>query len=83
MDPDSGAIITWLNQQGFGTGQMRIDFTIDVLIADASTPKRDFQPTGDFYSPDCDQVPVPVPVGGNLEGETGYACRQPRRTVLG
>ena len=74
MDPDSGAIITWLNQQGFGTGQMRIDFTIDVLIADASTPKRDFQPTDDFYSPDCDQVPVPVPVGGNLEGETGYAC---------
>ncbi len=74
LDPDNGAIITWLNQQGFGTGQMRIDFTIDVLIADASTPKRDFLATGDFYTPDCDQVPVPVPVGGNLEGETGYAC---------
>jgi serine/threonine-protein kinase len=35
---------------------------------------RTFTPTSDFYTPDCDHVAVPVPVGGNLEDETGYAC---------
>lgn len=74
VDPTSGAIIGWLNQQGFGTGQMRIDFSIEVLMADATTPQQSFQPTKDFFSPDCDQAAIPIPVGGNLEGETGYQC---------
>jgi serine/threonine-protein kinase len=47
---------------------------MEVLTVDASTPRRSFEPTGDVYSPDCDSVPIPVPVGGNLEGETGYEC---------
>jgi serine/threonine-protein kinase len=60
---------------GWGNGnKMQIDFDLDVLTASASTPKRTFTPTDDFFSPDCDQSAVPVPVGGNLEGETGYAC---------
>ncbi len=59
---------------GWGTGSFRIDFSIEVLEADASTPFRTFTPTGDFYSPDCDHVPFPVPPGGALEGETGYQC---------
>ena len=72
---DSDAIIASLKAAGgWGTGRMQIDFTIDVLTADASTPKQTFTPTSDFYSPDCDQVAVPVPPGGNLEGETGYEC---------
>lgn len=33
-----------------------------------------FETTDDFYEPDCEHVPYPVPVGGNLEGETGYEC---------
>jgi serine/threonine-protein kinase len=33
-----------------------------------------FTPTGDFYSPDCDHVPFPVPPNGALEGEQGYSC---------
>ena len=45
-----------------------------MLAADASTPMQAFTPTGDFYTPDCDRQPVPVPAGGNVEGETGYAC---------
>jgi len=45
-----------------------------VLEADASTPFRAFTRTGDFYSPDCDHVPMPVPPGGALEGESGYEC---------
>jgi serine/threonine-protein kinase len=53
---------------------MRIDFSIDVLTADASVPFQTFNPTGDFYSPDCDHVPFPVPANGAVEGEQGYAC---------
>ena len=60
---------------GWGAGnQLLIDFSIDVLSASASTPKMAFTPTDDFYTPDCDQTTVPVPPGGNLEGESGYVC---------
>ena len=62
---------------GWGNGDaVQIDFSIDVLTGDASAPMRTFAPTGDFYAPDCDHVAMPVPVGGNVEGETGYACTQ-------
>ncbi len=72
---DSQAIIGWLaNQGGWGSGTMRIDFSMEVLHADGSTPRLAFAPTGDFFAPDCDDVPVPVPVGGALEGESGYEC---------
>jgi serine/threonine-protein kinase len=55
---------------------MRIDFSIEVLEADdANTPLRSFEPTDDFFEPDCDVLPVPVPPGGALEGEAGYECR--------
>jgi serine/threonine-protein kinase len=53
---------------------MRIDFSIALLHADASTPLQNFTPTQDFFSPDCDHVPFPVPAGGALEGESGYQC---------
>ena len=72
----SDAIIAALVAEG-GWGNsntIQIDFDLDVLTASASTPKQSFTPTGDFFSPDCDRAPVPVPAGGNLEGETGYAC---------
>jgi hypothetical protein len=67
---------------GFGNGDVfQIDFSIDVLRAEASTEKRTFvtrtEANGfddEFYSPDCDHVPMPVPAGGNLEGEDGYTC---------
>lgn len=58
----------WGNQNHF-----RIDFSMDVLKADSSTPQM-FTPTDSFEVPDCDQMPVPVPVSGNVEGETGYRC---------
>jgi serine/threonine-protein kinase len=68
-------VITTLEQSGgWGTGEMRIDFSIEVLAADQGTPLRAFTPTNDFFSPDCDQAPVPLPAGGALEGETGYEC---------
>jgi hypothetical protein len=72
----SDAIIAALVAEGgWGNGnKMQVDFDLDVLTANASTPKQSFTPTGDFFSPDCDSSPVPVPAGGNLEGETGYEC---------
>lgn len=72
---DSDAIIAALDEDGWGNGDVfQIDFSIEVLQADAETPFRSFMATGDFFSPDCDPVPLPVPAEGNLEGETGYAC---------
>lgn len=71
----SDTIIRWLaGAGGWGTGTFRMDMTIEVLAADAATPKRSFTLTEDFFSPDCDSVPFPVPAGGALEGESGYAC---------
>jgi serine/threonine-protein kinase len=75
VDPQSGTIIANLNAAGgFGNGRLQIDFSIVVLSAGATTPYQSFTPTGDFYSPDCDLRPVPVPTVGALEGETGYSC---------
>lgn len=74
-DPESAAVIQWLSSAGgWGLGRMQIDFSIEVLEADANTPLLPFIRTGDWYSPDCDFAPVPVPAGGALEGESGYEC---------
>ncbi len=60
---------------GWGNGdKIQIDYSFDVLQADSTTPLRAFTPTDEFYSPDCDQVEIPVPADGNLEGESGYSC---------
>lgn len=75
LDAQSADVIAWLaNNGGWGTGEMRIDFSIEVLRADADTPYRSFIPTDDHFSPDCDLDDVPVPAGGVLEGESGYEC---------
>ena len=75
---NSGAIITSLRDAGgWGNGdKMQIDFSFDILEADGTTAMRTFDPTDDFYDPDCDDVEMPVPAGGNVEGEDGYACTQ-------
>jgi hypothetical protein len=75
LDPQSAAVIATLDRAGWGLGRMQIDFSIEVLTADAGTPLRPFTPTEDFFEPDCDLAPVPVPAGGALEGEQGYECR--------
>ena len=73
-DAQSGTIIAALQNRGWGNERLQIDFSIDVLCADASTPRRDFEQTDDFYADECDVEAVPVPNGGHLEGESGYAC---------
>ena len=75
VDAQSDEIIAWLAAQGgFGTGFPQIDFSIEVLDGDASTPFVDFTPTDDWWYPDCDADPMPMPPGGNVEDESGYAC---------
>jgi serine/threonine-protein kinase len=74
VDPQSAEIIAWLDQRGWGIGRFQIDFSLDVLHADAATALQEFVATDDFFQPDCDRLPVPVPAGGNVEGEDGYAC---------
>jgi serine/threonine-protein kinase len=72
---NSSAITQWLQSAGgWGLGHMQIDTSIDVLHADSSVVPQSFTPTSNFYTPDCDLVPVPVPPGGDVEGEPGYSC---------
>jgi hypothetical protein len=74
VDSRSDDIIAGLQAHGWGSGDFQMDLSIDILEADSSAPRSEFTPTGSFYSPDCDQVPVPLPKGGNVEGEDGYEC---------
>ena len=68
-------IAALVSEGGWGNGNvMQIDFAIETLEADASTPFKTFTQTADFSSPDCDAVPMPVPAGGNVEANPGYAC---------
>jgi hypothetical protein len=70
--PDSDAITAWMVQEmgpgGWGSGTMRIDFSIVAVDAPAGTAKRDFTLEPDYYyEPDCDTAPVPLPPGGFVE----------------
>jgi hypothetical protein len=75
LDRESRAVIAYLESVGWGTGEMRIDFSIEVLEAAGDAPLRAFTPTRDHFLPDCDLDPLPVPPDGALEGEEGYECR--------
>ena len=77
----SGAIISAL--QGFGGwgngNKLQIDFSITLLTADSTTPRRTITaaPGGYCYGgPDCDAVPLqmPLPTNGNTEGSADYTC---------
>jgi serine/threonine-protein kinase len=74
LDTESASIIAYLVAKHTASARFQITFDFNVLFADGSTPHRAFTPTGDFYTPDCDTAPVPVPSVGRLEGESGYAC---------
>lgn len=75
LDAESSQIIGGLLARGgFGLGQIVVDFTIEQLSADETTPMLPFTPARGFYEPDCDLMPVPVPPHGALENEPGYTC---------
>ena len=71
---DSTAMISTLQGLGgWGSGALRIDFSMHVLHATSDTPTLPVASGG--YEPDCDSgFPFPVPPGGALEGESGYTC---------
>lgn len=72
---ESDAIVAALaSAGGWGSGQFLTEPSIVVLAADAATPYRTFTKTSDFFSGDCDDVAFPVPAGGAVEGNPGYAC---------
>jgi len=75
-DPESAAIIRGLNNLGgWGNGNIfQIDFSLKILDLEKSIEPRSFIATEDFYEPDCDYVPVPVPPGGSIEGNPSYEC---------
>src|SRR4029077_5248382 len=71
-DSQSSAILASLPTFGWGAGRLQIDTSIHVMCdANGTAPKMAFTQTGDFYDPDCDSAPVPIPAGGHIEGETG------------
>jgi hypothetical protein len=76
VDPHSAAIINWLDSVGgWGNGRMQVDFTMRVLQADANTPQVPFKKGDGFYFPDSDNIKTfPLPVGGGIEGQSGYTC---------
>src|SRR5690349_17907705 len=53
---NSDAIIQSLRGAGgWGNGDVfQIDFSIEVLRVDGTPAKQSFEPTEDFYDPDCD-----------------------------
>jgi serine/threonine-protein kinase len=74
LDAESGVIIAFLVANHTASARFQITFDFNLLFADGATPHRAFTPTGDFFTPDCDTAPVPVPSTGRLEGESTYAC---------
>ena len=76
LDPQSSTMIAWLaGAGGWGhNNRMQVDFGLRVLQADAATPRVAFKGPGPD-SPDSDQFStIPLPVGGGIEGQTGYQC---------
>jgi Bacterial Ig-like domain len=79
--PRSDAIITALEGMGgWGNGnKLQIDFSIALLFADSTTPRRTITASPGGYcfgGPDCDPVPLqmPIPANGNTEGSPDYTC---------
>ena len=75
VDAESATVIAGLAiRGGWGLERMDIDFNIEVLTADESTPMLPFMPARGFFEPDCDLMPVPIPPGGAIEENSGYTC---------
>ncbi len=71
LDAESTPIMSALDASGWGSG-LGIDVSFTILTADASVARRSFTSSGD--EPDCDTAPIPMPSGGNIEGNPDYHC---------
>ncbi len=77
----SAAIIAALDSLGgWGGGQLQIDFSIPLFVGNTSTPRQTITApataTYCYGGPDCDAVPLqmPLPANGNTEGSSTYTC---------
>ncbi len=67
---------------GFGNGRMQIDFSFNIVRAQAGAPLYTItsipsaNPDDAYYLPDCEPLgtSVPVPVGARIEGQSGLTC---------
>jgi hypothetical protein len=81
-DARSDAIIAaMVSMGGWGNGNtLQIDFSIPLFFGNASTPRQTITAlSGTTYcygGPDCDAVPLqmPIPANGNAEGSSNYVC---------
>jgi serine/threonine-protein kinase len=71
VDSESTMIMTALSQSGWSSGP-GIDVSFNIFSVDSSVARRPFQNGGD--DPDCDTAPVPIPPGGNVEGNPDFHC---------
>lgn len=75
-----GIIAALTSLGGWGSSnRLQTDFSLSLLVADGSTPRRTITAPADGYcydGPDCDPVPleVPIPDNGNAEGSADYTC---------
>lgn len=72
LAPDSDAITQWMVQHsppnGWGTGKIKVDFSIAAVAVPSGTAKRPYQiAQGFYYTPDCDDASMPLPPGGLVE----------------
>jgi serine/threonine-protein kinase len=90
VDPESATVINdlvthgiWTNESSNPPGRIQIDFdpvdhrgmeVLEVDFGNAPASSSPFVPTDDWFSGDCDDVPIPVPAGGAIEWEQGYEC---------
>ncbi len=74
-DAESDDIIDYLQTNHTDARRFQIDFSFEVLRTTPTTTRSTFvQKDMEYYDPDCDPAPIPLPDGGALEGEDGYAC---------
>jgi serine/threonine-protein kinase len=76
VDSESTTIMPALEAAGWngngGSMTLGIDVSMTILTADSSVQRYPFTSSGD--DPDCDTAPVPLPPGGNIEGNSDYHC---------
>lgn len=60
---------------GWGNGnKFQVDPSFHVFAATADTPRRSYTKNDQFYVPDCDYAPIPVPANGAVEAHDDYHC---------
>jgi len=74
---DSAAVTSWLEDAGgWGAGRFQIDASLVVLDADGASPTAtpSASDPGEVYDTCDNDVPIPVPAGGRIEGHDDYVC---------